>query len=343
MNIMTRAFSPGSLLAVLVLLTEPQSPPPAAVTSSSRVPLVKGLTIVTALFNEELGDRESVKSIVSSKEDAVQIAFHSQRDSGDLQILRTVGRADLRSAQHYRAAFSTEDGEVYPGTTALGVSAVVLGELKGNREVRFAIHVTIDGDAETLKGTIKGTGAGRFPVLLNDERAELPAVRATGSLGNRNAEFVFLDDPENPLTLRFRIGDEKLEVVRISYPMETSRIERALAASRRLAVYGIQFEFGSDRIRPVSEAVLREIADVLKKHRAWKVSIEGHTDSIGSDADNQQLSERRAAAVKNALVHQYGIGAGVLTTAGFGESRPTDTNETLQGRARNRRVELVLQ
>ncbi len=73
----------------------------------------------------------------------------------------------------------------------------------------------------------------------------------------------------------------------------------------------------------------------------WKLAIEGHTDSIANDAYNLQLSQRRSAAVKNALVSKKAIAGTRLTTAGHGESRPKDTNDTLEGRARNRRVELV--
>jgi OOP family OmpA-OmpF porin len=80
---------------------------------------------------------------------------------------------------------------------------------------------------------------------------------------------------------------------------------------------------------------------VLKRHADWKLSVEGHTDSLLADGFNQKLSERRAVAVKQALVTRYGIVAARLTTQGFGETRPRAPNDTLAGRARNRRVELV--
>ena len=71
------------------------------------------------------------------------------------------------------------------------------------------------------------------------------------------------------------------------------------------------------------------------------LSIEGHTDNIASDQYNLALSARRAAAVKAALGTQFRIAGARLSTAGFGESSPRDRNDTLEGRARNRRVELV--
>lgn len=79
------------------------------------------------------------------------------------------------------------------------------------------------------------------------------------------------------------------------------------------------------------------------KNTGWKLSIEGHTDNIGGDAYNLDLSKRRAAAVRTVLVDQHSVTADRLTTAGYGASRPKESNDTLAGRARNRRVELVRQ
>jgi outer membrane protein OmpA-like peptidoglycan-associated protein len=97
----------------------------------------------------------------------------------------------------------------------------------------------------------------------------------------------------------------------------------------------------SDRIREQSEPTLKEIADLLVRHPDWRLGIEGHTDGIASDRFNLELSARRAAAVKTALTGRYGIAESRLTTSGAGESQPKDRNDTPEGRARNRRVELM--
>ena len=108
----------------------------------------------------------------------------------------------------------------------------------------------------------------------------------------------------------------------------------------RAVVYGIYFDFASDRIKEESEPVLAEIAQVMTKYPTWTLRVEGHTDDIGSAPANLDLSRRRAAAVKQALVERR-IAAARLVPGGFGSSRPQDTNKTIEGRARNRRVELV--
>jgi outer membrane protein OmpA-like peptidoglycan-associated protein len=106
-------------------------------------------------------------------------------------------------------------------------------------------------------------------------------------------------------------------------------------------VYDLFFDFNSDRIREESEPTLREIAEVLRRNPDWVLAVEGHTDDVASDGYNLDLSTRRAASVKGALGEQFGIAGARLTSTGLGESRPRDRNDTLEGRARNRRVELV--
>lgn len=118
-------------------------------------------------------------------------------------------------------------------------------------------------------------------------------------------------------------------------------LEQALASTGKADVYSIYFSFNSDAIREESEPTLEDIAEVMRRHPDWRLAVNGHTDGVGSDSANLRLSERRASSVKTALSTRYGVAADRLTTAGVGESQPKDTNDTLEGRARNRRVELV--
>jgi outer membrane protein OmpA-like peptidoglycan-associated protein len=106
-------------------------------------------------------------------------------------------------------------------------------------------------------------------------------------------------------------------------------------------IHGIYFDFASDHLKPESKPVLDQIAQIMQKYPDWKLSVSGHTDNVGGDSYNLDLSKRRAAAVKQELVARYHIVPDRLTTNGYGASSPIDTNNTLQGRARNRRVELT--
>lgn len=105
---------------------------------------------------------------------------------------------------------------------------------------------------------------------------------------------------------------------------------------------GNYFAFNSDRIRPESTPTLREIGEMLQDHEDMSLLIEGHTDAEGDDSYNQELSERRARAVVNYLVAEYGLDEARLAAEGFGESMPTADNATPEGRQQNRRVELVV-
>ena len=101
----------------------------------------------------------------------------------------------------------------------------------------------------------------------------------------------------------------------------------------------VEFELDSATLLPESDGVLTEVMKILQKHPEFtKVSIEGHTDSKGTDAYNQVLSRRRAATVLEWLASR-GIQRKRLVSKGFGESRPVDTNDTEAGRQNNRRVE----
>ncbi len=89
--------------------------------------------------------------------------------------------------------------------------------------------------------------------------------------------------------------------------------------------------------------MLDEIAAALKDNPDWNLTVDGHTDNIGGDAYNLDLSKRRSASVKQALVTQYHVDPNRLSSTGSGVSGAIDTNDTILGRSHNRRVELTRQ
>ena len=108
------------------------------------------------------------------------------------------------------------------------------------------------------------------------------------------------------------------------------------------ALQGIQFESGKDIIKSSSNGILNNVADIMAENTVYKLFIQGHTDSQGDDAMNQDLSDRRAAAVKAYLVKK-GIAEDRMRSQGFGESTPVADNATAAGRAKNRRVEFTVE
>ena len=130
----------------------------------------------------------------------------------------------------------------------------------------------------------------------------------------------------------------ELGAVRIAESMPD--ISQVLLSTGKYVSHAIQFDIGSDRLRPESINVIKEVAAALQKQTELKLRIEGHTDSTGDAASNLDLSKRRAESVKGALI-KLGISADRLTTDGLGQTKPMASNDTPQGRAENRRVEFV--
>ncbi len=109
-----------------------------------------------------------------------------------------------------------------------------------------------------------------------------------------------------------------------------------------ITLKGIYFDFNKATIKPESKPALDDAAKILKDNPSIKVEIQGHTDSVGSSEYNMQLSQRRAQAVVDYLVQNYGITVDRLTARGYGKTMPIAPNSTPEGRALNRRVEFVI-
>ena len=125
--------------------------------------------------------------------------------------------------------------------------------------------------------------------------------------------------------------------------VSAEQIGGALGKDGRVALYGILFDFDKADIKPESDKQLAEMANLLKAQPALKVFIVGHTDNKGTLAYNTDLSQRRAEAVAKALATKFGIAADRMTAKGVGPLSPLAANDSEEGQAKNRRVELVKQ
>ncbi len=207
------------------------------------------------------------------------------------------------------------------------------------------------------RGTLRRVEPTDVPVavLVNGARVSLPAVHAAGTFTfganeSEKAEVWWLDNPDWPLTLHWAFGPANSVVTRIDWPTEGAGGAKAGGAGMgaqlasktcRVELHGIYFNSGSAVLLEESEPMLKQVADVVRASPEAQLTIEGHTDNIGSAEYNQKLSEQRAAAVREALVTRYGVAAARLSAKGYGLTRPVETNATVEGRARNRRVELA--
>jgi len=271
--------------------------------------------------------------------------------------------------------FQINKTEHFPGSTASTFSSDVIAQLRAGKTVAFdysfdpqsMLADSFSGHA-TLSEAIMYWGPHMMykcpltrvettdlsiPVLVNDVRVELPAIHAKCDLSSEEqSHFYILDQPSNPILLASQVAgsQDRSQVIKITWPQTPagggggkSPMETSLADKKPVEIYGIYFDFNSSEIKPESEAVLKQIAGILQRNPDWKLNVSGHTDNVGDDAFNLGLSQRRAAAVKDALVSRYKIAPDRLATSGYGASRPIEPNTTLEGRARNRRVELQRQ
>jgi len=133
-------------------------------------------------------------------------------------------------------------------------------------------------------------------------------------------------------------------------PMETGLVTVNAAAlasdidrTGHASVYGIYFDMGKADVKPESDAALAEIAKLLQQDPNLRLYVVGHTDNVGTLASNMDLSRRRATAVTQVLTTKHGVAAARLSPQGNGPTAPVASNDSEEGRAKNRRVELVKQ
>lgn len=249
---------------------------------------------------------------------------------------------------HEEKAFDAVDMVV--GYTATPRPNVSRKEVEGRVYKTFYIHQGDVSALQVMRNYEAALKAGGFTTVVTGKVAALPSMEDArdGSLfgaftlmqGGQPALYVnILIDPNvgEPVSRVVIVEPQPMQQV---YAVDVSSLYASLTAEGRVAVYGINFETNRSAIAPESETVLAQVRDLLGAHPELKLRIEGHTDNVGAPAANRTLSEQRAAAVKAWLVRN-GVDGARLTAEGLGDTRPTAPNDTDDGRARNRRVELV--
>ena len=194
------------------------------------------------------------------------------------------------------------------------------------------------------------------PLLRSPELKPEQGWRHLSISFNKRAYKVYLDGKRLVNIPNIKTPPKSFSISALSHNSAKDRY--ALAKNIRLAEGGVPlykrlmtdgkfvtsdilFETNKATLKPESMSTIKQVIDLMEKHPELKLSIEGHTDSDGTDAYNQKLSEERAAAVKQAITER-GIEGSRLGVKGFGESKPLDQSNTEIAKAKNRRVEFVL-
>ncbi|NNF58544.1 MAG: OmpA family protein [Rhodothermaceae bacterium] len=226
------------------------------------------------------------------------------------------------------------------------------GRFTGIYETPGRSYVELTQDGAMLTGCYTGTGGRGGGTLFGHVEGGVARVswvdRDTEGV-NGTALFV-IDSTGELVGVRYRLpgrnlwagprADDTVTTPCSEVEASGNPIGAALESAGEVTLYGIYFDFDRDTLKPTSEPVLQQLREALEASPALSVDIEGHTDDVGSEDYNEDLSQRRAAAVVAWLV-EHGINEERLGPVGKGEAEPVADNATADGRALNRRVEVV--
>jgi outer membrane protein OmpA-like peptidoglycan-associated protein len=227
----------------------------------------------------------------------------------------------------------------------LAAAATDADRLKRESDARLAAAAA-DADRQKLASDSQMAAAGtEADRLKRDSDSRLAAAGTEADRlkrendAERAANRAALDSAAKQTA---RLETEKVEL-RTQLLSQFNAILQTRDTARGLIVNmsDVLFDTGKSTLRPLAREKLAKVAGIVSGHPGLRLDVEGHTDSVGGDDYNQQLSEQRAAAVRDYLMQQ-GMPANSLTAKGFGKTQPVASNETAEGRQQNRRVELVI-
>jgi outer membrane protein OmpA-like peptidoglycan-associated protein len=287
----------------------------------------------------------TARAAVQTAEDSRAIAVKRQEE-GALAAERQQSANREASAQSDRSAALSETERVRREAEAAALRAQAdSARLTAEKDAQGAAaraeadRLKRENDARTAAA---GAEADRLRVE-NELRASAAAADADRLKRENDAQMA-----ANAASLDRLVQDKaKVEAEKAELRAELLRQFSAVLQTRDTArglivnMSDVLFDTAKSSLRPLAREKLAKVAGIVSGHPGLKLDVEGHTDSVGGDAYNQQLSEERGTAVRDYLVEQ-GMATASVTTKGFGETQPVASNDNAEGRQQNRRVELVI-
>lgn len=267
-------------------------------------------------------------------------------DDMRLNLVEVGQAADLLSITPPAAApekFAAEKGD-FPYLPPLPGSKFGNGSRQtGSMEVTFSdsseVQVVGTGSIVKYYGNVPGISTVAFVTAYHDalSRAGWSIVEQNrGSDATLTAHYA---KNGRDLWAYLHMGGEEYSI-RVADVGVDNDIARQFARECHVALYGVLFDFNKATLKPESDGVLTRVQAFLQKDAALKLEVQGHTDNVGSEDYNLKLSDARARSVL-AWLTGHGIAPARLSFKGYGKSQPVATNDTDEGRARNRRVEIA--
>jgi OOP family OmpA-OmpF porin len=275
---------------------------------------------------------------------------------------------ELRAGGGIKQLTVTERGSMFPNLTSLPKNFTFEAEIKADVKIRALPNLILLSKGKqilqwymsiepkqmdltvSLRSPYQELGRKRFPVNT-EQPIKLALWVQNGRMrsyinGEKQLDFNQVDMPQIDsveITSDFAGVGSAIGYRMVRFAESIPDFSQVLTSTGRYVARGIRFDTDSEVMKPESAPVIKLIAQGLEKNPNLKLLIEGHTDSVGDAAHNMDLSRRRAEAVKAVLIGQFNVEASRLSAAGLGATKPVDSNDTPQGRAQNRRVELVKQ
>ena len=296
--------------------------------AKAAVPLKVGLTLSYSWMRTPQEEYECLIHVTKIEAAFIETSLSCNHPDRGGPFVRRVCRSDLRNARMLHTVYGVvkvigpsgeEEPETIVGATAFSMSSAEFARMKRSG-IMDQHYVELGPSGDLYKngvGELRVDGRETMRVIINDQPLDVPVIKAKGKLAwkihgqslETEDTAVILDDEQFPLFIDQQSTAEstasRIQFSKITYPSEggTNSLESGLLENRRVDVYGIYFDFNSDRIRKESEPVLNEIGSIMKKYPDWRLRIAGHTDNVGGNSDyNLQLSRRRSEAVRLALV-----------------------------------------
>ncbi len=281
--------------------------------SSMKTRLPENYTVEFDVFLHYNEDRGVPWLTIGLKGDI--LAGHTYGAQGELTLAPNNGPTEKRDAVMYRSL--SKQGDMLLDATKKNYAVIV-----SQNQKKVPVHVAMWIQKERIR------------VWLNEEKVyDLPK----GVAGDASMNKLFFEMSN----YGGNIDDYNYFLSNIKVAAAPPDTRNKLITEGKWSTTGILFDVNSDKIKPTSYGTLKQIAGVLSENADVKVKIIGHTDSDGKDDANLELSKKRAAAVKQALISEFSLDGDRIQTDGAGESKPVSDNNTPEGKAQNRRVEFV--
>jgi OmpA-OmpF porin, OOP family len=259
------------------------------------------------------------------------IAIHGNKTGGWPSFHTAIAElSDRDKPQHWQTASNNFYFSVYAGNSTDG-SISSARRKNGGSEASEQIITKHFADKSKPVHISMWRQKERLRIYFNEEKVlDIPRALASNAKFNSILYFIPSVDEDN----RYCVNNLRLAV-------GAPDARKKILEQNKWVTHGILFDVNSANIKPESYGTLKEMANVLKEYTDLKVKIVGHTDADGKDADNLDLSKRRAASVKATLAKEFSIDESRMETDGKGESEPIDKNDNPAGKANNRRVEFI--